>query len=307
MHTKDLNDVNNMNIVNMFTIRSLTGYTNLLDSVEKAEGPSNLVELVGQRKIRVTFANTAPPGIGTVIAGVTTNLAPTNIFYLTDVYSNATFSIPPCVVMSWSPNQSVDVLAQPEVISVSTNQFSWRVRSGGGINTNAWVATFIAVDAILLSGGGIGNADTVDGHHAGNGVGDVAINNNTLNIGLDSDELDGKHDWEYTINKVNNCSGAYIISDIDYGRNLVFNSSTPTIETCTLPSGNTALIGVTMSISRVGTGTLKIIPTSNDIILDSTNNLVSSVTSETYASVQLMLVTTNKWIAKSVVGTWESE
>jgi hypothetical protein len=42
-------------------------------------------------------------------------------------------------------------------------------------------------------GSGGGDADTVDGYHAGNDEGEVAVNNGTLNTNLDADKLDGYH------------------------------------------------------------------------------------------------------------------
>ncbi len=301
MQSNNINNVNNMTIINSFSLRSLTGYTNLYDQIEKAEGPSNLVEVIGQRKIRITFS-TITPGSGTLVAGVVTNSAVTNIVYLADIYTNALFSLPPCVVMSWAPTQTVDVLAQPEVIEVYTNRFSWRIRSSSGINTNPWLATFIAVDSTLLHGGGIGNAQTVAGYAPGNGVNNIPINNNVLNIGLDSDKLDGKHDWEYTINKVNEYSTDHVIDSTDYGKNIVLNNTAPITNVFTLPAGDSSLVGLTMSFNRVGTGALKITAQSG-IILDSTN-ITSSLITEPWASITLTLVHTNLWIIKGINGTW---
>ena len=55
------------------------------------------------------------------------------------------FSSVPIITFTWNDN-TIDQLAQPEIIQKTTNGFSWKIRTTAGISTNAWQIDWVAVE-----------------------------------------------------------------------------------------------------------------------------------------------------------------
>lgn len=144
-----------------------------------------------------------------------------------------------------------------QVLQVASGLPQWGTASGGNADTVDGYHAGNTSGTVAVSNGTVNstfNADYVDGYHAGNASGQVALNNSTLNTNLQADSLDGVH-GSYYLNAGNLNAGTLL--DARLSSNVDLLNTTQTISGSKTFNANTYFpnSGIWNTSGNVGIGT----------------------------------------------------
>lgn len=113
------------------------------------------------------------------------------------------------------------------------------------------------------------------------------------------DVANGGYDYSVTTKAAD-----YTVLLADAGKTLAMNAATT--KTFSLPSVDTADIGLELTFCKIGVGKVIIDAADSDTIADSSAGatIFNDLSNETYATIKLKLITSTKWLVIGGFGTW---
>ena len=172
-----------------------------------------------------------------------------------------------------------------QVLQVASGLPQWGTASGGNADTVDGYHAGNASGQVPVSNSTVNtnlNADVLDGYHAGNASGQVPVSNSTLNSNLNADLLDGQHGSYYlTATNIN----AGTLADARLSSNVALLGGTQTFSGSKTFSANTTFPGSGLwdTSGRVGIGTTSL---SYPLTIQGSQAVAQLITtSSTYGSV----------------------